>query len=439
MKKLLGIGLLMLAAVLFSSLAKGTSLVPDSTTTETGVSKVFYVYNPPRFSGESEMSRHIAFTSFTDNNMVSIYKLDDGKIEKEGEFTMDTRKVKDYVPSGNFLKIVSGNPVMAFMYNTLADNRYGGTFIPSETGEFLGKKFIFPASFFMPVKGGPYVFNLDIFAVEPGIVEVKNSSGTIAVLPVAAETYSTITSSTVQDADKSFFEVTSTAGILVCFAGGWSWSVALSDTGNVIGNVHYGHTRAPAGAAALGSFLVLAFAPGQATMLNMSNERTISHIFTQAGEIWDGPNYASAVRFEADVPILVQTGYTFSQGQNYAGGRMLSDGKVEYWVYTASRRGPPVIFAPEKTSMTINDTKVELEADQYYLLSGPPAKFHVISDVPIVLQIQAEENAFLVAPSGIPANKPKEVSGGPNLVMIGAGVAVVAVVAFILWRRTRGS
>jgi hypothetical protein len=63
----------------------------------------------------------------------------------------------------------------------------------------------------------------------------------------------------------------------------------------------------------------------------------------------------------------------------------------------------------------------------------------MISDVPIVLQIQAEENAFLIAPSGIPANKPKEVGGGPNLVMISAGVAVVAVVVFILWRRTRGS
>lgn len=436
MKKLLGIGLLILVAVLLSSLSKGTSAVPDNTTTEIGVSKVFYVYNPPKFYGESELSRHIAFTSLTDNNKVSIYKLDDGKIQKEGEFKIDARKVRDYVPSGNFLKIVSDNPIMAFMYNTLADNRYGGTFVPSETGEFLGKKFTFPASFFMPVKGGPYVFNIDIFAVEPGVVEVKNSSGSIAVLPVAAETFSTITSSTVQDAEKSFFEITSTAKILVFFAGGWSWSVALSDFGNAIGSVHYGHTRA---SQFPGRFLVLAFAPGQVTMLNMSNGKTISHIFTQAGEVWDGPNYASPVRFEADVPILVQTGYAFSQGQNYAGGRILSDGKFEYWVYTASGRGPPVIFAPEKRTMTINGSKVELEADRYYLLSGPPAKFHVISDAPIVLQIQAEENAFLVAPSGIPANAPKEAGGLPDPVVIGAGVAVVAVVAFILWRRMRGS
>jgi len=435
---------LVLALTMFTSAFTFVVSSPDEFTKDVGISKVFYVYNT-KVTNEAEPNRHLTLVSLADNNQISIYKLDDNKIELETEFKLGSRKIMDYIPVGRFLKIVAEGPIMAYMYNPGSGARFGATYIPSDTGELVGKKFVFPASIVAALEktGGPGPFNLDIYAIETGVVELKNSSGTVAVLPVSADSYYSVNATTVSDPEKSFFELSSTGKVMISVSTGWTWITAPSSTGSIIGNIHYGHTR---GGRNYGSFLVIAFEPGQVTLSNMTNPGSLTHTFTKAGEIWYGPNLASPVKVYGDIPTLVQTGYTDQGtkyanflGQNFGGGRILSDGRVEYWFYVA-HRGPAVIFAPEKRSLTVNDTKVDLEADQYYLLSGP-GLYHVISDGSVPLQIQAAENAFLIVPAGIPATKPEVTGGGFDMTLIGgAGIAVIVLlIAAFLFLRARKS
>jgi hypothetical protein len=103
---------------------------------EVGLNNIFYIY---AVGG----NRDLYFESFSDDNDVWIYSLDDGDINLATEFTLSALTPHMYVPGKDYIKVVSEAPIRIFVfwpsiYNTGA----GGTFYPSETGSFVGNNFI---------------------------------------------------------------------------------------------------------------------------------------------------------------------------------------------------------------------------------------------------------------------------------------------------------
>jgi len=407
--------LILLALILLTP-----SLSLESAIEDLGVSRVFYIY-PEKSKGAT-----MVFISFSSDNIVEIYSLDDGNIRLEANITLQALTPYKYTPVGSYLKIISKEPIMVYV-RTSEYGGEGGTYYPSINGRFVDKKFIvFP---FADIES--HNTTIEIYAVEDGIVEVKNETFRVTI-PVLAGTFSSL-NLTVSEVDNSYFNITSTGKIMVAGALGFPWITAPSASGRLVGKIHYGHTHLMN--PNYGSFSVIAFEPGLVKIINLTEpSKIIQHEFKKPGELWFQSYFDNTpVKIEGNVDTYVQLGsaeYSPSAayfGQNYAGGRITEDDKIEYWFYVNGRwRG--VIFAPEDVTFDLNGTELSLKADEYRVLVA--GLYHVISPKPLVIQTQPLVG-YAVAPSGIPVTKP-EITAQEGMPLTQTIVIVVAVIIIIV-------
>jgi hypothetical protein len=89
---------------------------------EVGLSNVFYIYT-------LEDNRDIYFESFSDDNDVWVYSLDDGVFNLATEFTLSSMTPHLYVPGNDYLKIVSEEPIRVYVFwPGVANYGEGGSF-----------------------------------------------------------------------------------------------------------------------------------------------------------------------------------------------------------------------------------------------------------------------------------------------------------------------
>jgi hypothetical protein len=426
--RFLSIRRILLIGLVVVSLVFSLSAAQDLTVEDIGLSTVFYL------SKGSEDHR-LSFISYSDDNDVWVYALDDGNIKLETEFTLDSLTRYTISTIGQYLKVVSEEPIMVCLYQDDPGVNYESlSYYPGETGKFVDKTFnIFTVS---PI--------LEIYALEDGFMEITNETGTVALL-VFHNTY--VQYNVTQD---SHYTITSEVDLILNSdpLSTWEWQAAPSTTGQFVGKIHYGYARAH-GAFNKGSVFVIAYDPGEVTITNLQNSSdTIQHIFQDSGETWyylpDIYPYDAPLKIEGDIDTYVQTGYSESydiiySGTNYVGGRVTDDNNIEYWFYVALER-EGVIFAPEDVTFTINGTETEMEADEYKLLPGH-LLYHVVSSKPLVILTQDVNNlGYVVVPSGIPDTKPEVAEEAADNTMIYiaiavAAIVVVAILGFLLMKR----
>jgi hypothetical protein len=398
-----------------------------------GVSNVYYV-NIPK-------GRNLYFISFSDNNNVWIYSIDDGDIRLETDFTLNSLTSYMHISIGEYLKIVSDEPIMV-----ISDIGYGVTYCPSTSGSFVGNSFIV----FPPPDDDTFLSNIEIWALGDGMVTIMNETHVIPLLVFEGSYTRLDLPVTEEDGYKTYYNITSTTNIMVSTHIRGGWSSIPSITGQYIGEVFYGHTRLyhePL----YGSWEIIALEPGEVTITNLTSLSVIAqHVFTFVGERWTCKGFPQChedyiytfentpVKIEGDTNIYVKIGVPYG-GQTYAPGRATDDDKIEYWLYGESGG---IIFAPEDVTFTINGTEITLNVDEYHLITpGLLNMNHVISPKPLVVQWGGGYSGYLVAPSGIPATKPEIKEEPADNTMIYAGVAVAAIVVvaalvFILKRKS---
>jgi hypothetical protein len=426
--KFLSFGCILLIGLVIVSMDLSLSSAQDPTVEDIGLSTVFYL------SKGSEDHR-LSFFSYSDDNDVWVYALDDGNIKLETEFTLDSLTRYTTSSVGQFLKVVSEEPIMVCLYSDNPSVNYESlSYYPGETGKFVDKTFSF-------LTVSPF---LEIYALGDGVMEITNETGTVALL-VFHDTY--VKYNVTQD---SHYTITSEVDLILNSdpVSTWEWQAAPSTTGQFVGKIHYGYARAH-GAFNKGSVFVIAYDPGVVTITNLNDSSdTVQHIFQESGEFWyylpDIYPYDAPLKIEGDIDTYVQTGYSESydsinSGTNYVGGRVTDDNDIEYWFYVAlDREG--VIFAPEDVTFTINGTETEMDADEYNLLSGH-LLYHVISPKSLVILTQDVNNlGYVVVPSGIPDTKPEVAEEVVDNTMIYvvvavAAIVVVAVLGFLLMKR----
>jgi hypothetical protein len=392
---------------------------------DVGVSNVYYI-------ALDESLLPFFLVSFSDNNMVWIYSLDDGVIKQETEVSLEALVPYHYTPVGLFIKIVSEEPIMVYMIGLEGGN--GGTNYPSVSGEFVGKNFIvFPLPSTVD-----YNSSLEIWALEPGLVTIRygTESFSIPVFPGLFTRFEFEVAD--EDRHKVYFNITSDVDIILCGGVRDGWLPGPTITG-FVGKVHYGYTRAlwdPG----LGGVQITAFEPGFVTITNLTDGSILNILeFVQAGEVsikfngqnvdWMSDNIPIKVEGEIDTLVRFGTG----SGSPYNFGRMIDGDKIEYWQSigeTPAGTGfPAVIFAPEDVTFTLNGTEVSLDADEYMILDTANKNYHIISPKPLVVQ-DIGNRGYLIAPSGIPATRPEviEEEAPPDNTMIYIAIAAAAIV-----------
>jgi hypothetical protein len=382
---------------------------------DVGLSNVYYMF---LFE-----NKDLSVISYSEDNDVWIYSLDEGVIKLETELTLGALTPYKYTSSREYLKVVSEEPVM--IYVGVIDATFDeASYYPSVTGQFIGEEYIIYA--ISPT--------LEIYALGDGVVEVKNDTD-ITYLPVFEDTVSKL--NVTKD---SFYNITSPVQLMVSTsydpAKGNIWLSAPSTTGQFVGEIHYGYTRIYS-APDRGAFQVVAYEPGVVSVINLTDPSDIiQHTFIQAGEVWHQSGYEDTpIKVEGDIDTFVQTGLSefdqnniFYSGQAHIGGRVIDGDEIEYWAWIFCDSGNKgVIFAPEDITFTLNGTEVDMEADEYQdLLCGKI--YHITSPKPLVIQQHDRLGGYVVAPSGIPANKPEVTEEPADNTMIYVGVAAVAII-----------
>jgi hypothetical protein len=384
---------------------------------DVGLSNVFYIY---AVGG----NRDIYFESFSDDNDVWVYSLDDGDINLATEFTLSAYTPHLYVPGNDYIKVVSEEPVRVYVFWLgLGDVGEGGTFYPSDTGSFVGKSFIvFPYTIH---KREDRSTALEIYAIETGIVEIRNETDVIT-FPVLTDTHSTLNVSR-----NSFYNITSTADIMISHLMYAYWFCVPSTTGQYVGKIHYGSAMIAGGRPA--GIYVIAYEPGRITVTNLDDPTEIAHhYFEEAGGYWleDKMFPTSAhIKIEGYIDTYVQVGAGWGwYGQSYVGGKVLKDETIEYWVLLYEN-WEGVIFAPEDVTFMLDNEEISLGADEYKRLLYKGGIYHIVSPKSLVIQ-EKPLCGYAIVPSGIPATKP-EISEEPEPLladntMIYLAIAVVA-------------
>lgn len=108
--KFLSFGCILLIGLVIVSMDLSLSSAQDPTVEDIGLSTVFYL------SKGSEDHR-LSFFSYSDDNDVWVYALDDGNIKLETEFTLDSLTRYTTSSVGQFLKVVSEEPIMVCLYS----------------------------------------------------------------------------------------------------------------------------------------------------------------------------------------------------------------------------------------------------------------------------------------------------------------------------------
>ena len=400
--------------------------VPD----DIGISNVYYILPHPDLD--------LFFVSLSNDNKIEVFSLDDGNIKLETDFSPNTLIPYRYTPEGKYLKVLSEEPIMIYIPGT-------GTYYTSESGKLVGKNFIvFPFSWEEEALWTGN-FTLEIWALESGIVEIRNETHVIPLL-VFEDTFSKLILK-ISELHKSYYNISSTGNIMLSTERGLSAVKATvgipiltapSTTGQLVGKVHYGLGRYFL-ASGRGCFQVIAYEPGVVTVTNLDDpSQVVQHEFTEPGEIWRQAGYDYVpVKIEGEIDTFVQVGFGEERiegvNQPYVGGRATEDGQIEYWLYIAKAASglgvPAAIFAPEDVTFTLNGTGVSLKADEYQILESGDKMYHVISPKPLVIQ-NGILNGFALAPSGIPATRPEvtEEELPPDNTIIYVGVAVVAII-----------
>jgi len=402
--------LLLLILLLFSSLF---NLVSGEPITERALNRVFYIYNAP--------NHRLVLLSPTSDNHVKVYSLDQRLVT---ELTLEANK-PEAINIEKYLKIISEEPIMVYSL-PLEGGRAFATYFPSETGSFHGKKFYL----FTPTP------EVRIYSLETGVVSIYNETGLITLIPVVEDSY---THYILPDWDpdtylEKMWIFESTAEIMIYGAGGgWPWYTApAADSEGIVGNIHYAHSLA---GGHYGSLLIIAYAAGEARIINLTNPSQILTIeFEKPGEYYFSAYPGTPFKLESDMPVLLQAGFTdhinmFNgyTGMHYAGGWRNEEGEVEYWFYV-NRHGPAVVFAPQDVEIEVNGSSHELKADTWIELKGP-AIWHVVSPIPLVVQLQPLDG-YAVAPPDLPPTEPGiSIETGIDLTI---PILVVVVIVFLI-------
>ncbi|MHA2401299.1 MAG: hypothetical protein ACXADU_20755, partial [Promethearchaeota archaeon] len=395
-----------------------------------GMSNVYYILPNP--------DSDLFFVSISNDNAIEIYSLDDGDIRLETDFTLHSLIPYRYQPEGNYLKVLSEEPIMIYILGT-------GTYFPAESGKFVGKNFIvFPFSWEDDAfwTGN---FTLEIWALGDGMVTIMNETHVIPLL-VFEGTFSKLILQ-ISELHKYYFNISSEVDLILSTENGISAAgeatvgipilTAPSTTGQLVGKVHYGLGRffmAPR----RGCFQVIAYEPGVVTVTNLEDpSQVVQHTFTEPGEVWHEADYDYIpLKIEGDIDTFVQVGFgedrIVSGNQPYIGGRATDDDKIEYWFYSGvitidDENLGGVIFAPEDVTFILDDEEISLSVDEYKKLAPTEKLHYLVSSEPVVIY-NGFLNGFALAPSGIPATKPEIKEEPDDNTMIYAGVAVAAIV-----------
>jgi hypothetical protein len=389
---------------------------------EVGLSNVFYIYT---FEG----SRDIYFESFSDDNDVWVYSLDNGDINLANEFTLSSMTPHLYVPENSYIKVVSKKPIRVYVFwSGLEDVGDGGTFYPSDSGSFVGNNFvIFPHTLHKRENPKKY---LDIYSLETGVVEIKNETF-MYKHPVNEGTRSRLYISR-----NSVYNITSTSEIMISHILVHYWFAVPSTTGQYVGKVHYAYAITEGGRSP--GLYVIAYEPGSVnvTNLNNPNDKT-QHIFEEAGDYWleeDMFSRSTNIKIEGNIDTYVQVGSEWGwYGQSYVGGRVTEAEMIEYWVLI-NENWEGVIFAPEDVTFRLNDVEISLGADEYKRLLFKGGIYHIVSPKPLVVQ-EKPLGGYAVVPSGIPTTKPeiKEKPADNTMIYVNVAILVIAVVATLLY------
>lgn len=461
-------------SILFICLAGLIPVFNVSSVQELGVNKVFYVYIPKTLSEASKLD----IIGIHDTTKVSVYDITgepaklvkEGNLNRMGLLTVETDKEVYY-------KIVSDKPVAACVgAGTMVEERgpCGAMVYPAIDGSFVGKNFIFMAR-----SGGnvtyPYV-SFTVYAVEDSFVTVKASNGTeLTSFTITANSYYDISGLIRR---RQIIQVESTGNIIIVSWYGARFTSLPSITGDFIGKKFFGYInyykitwvtpQTWQNDGGQGMFIVYAYEPSTVKVYDLlSRQLLYNKTFTKAGEYWYvhgpkppaptipgnppsepyDPNLAPKhLLFLSDGDISVWSGdggdspSKIAQPAHFSGTGDITfvsgkNGK-DFWFYAPQKA---IVFAPTDISININGSTRTLKKDRYLTLTS--GYYHIISDNPIIVQVQAgsgtnEYGTYLISYADIPATAPETGIGFP-LWMIGIVIAVIIAAVLLISKQRR--
>jgi len=324
----------------------------------------------------------LVFIGNHDQTEVSVYVLPNRSLLES--FTVNKlEKMTIRLPNGTFFKAVSDKPVTLILMagkNMEVGDNWAQTFFTSVEGGYVGREFVFMA---LQASRMPYVqgFALRVFALEDSQIKVVDANGTTAAdFQLEANEYRQLTF-----APLAVYRLTSTGNLMLqLWTGGSLFYPAVE--GGFVGRLFYGAALVTELWGSLPpppAYVLTGLEDARARIIDLEFRREFNTTAVAVGvnnSMWIE---ASHMVVESDKPItlMYQSG-----GLTYAG---VKPGQtMELYVPTgkdALSMGEAYVFAEEGTTVTVDDMRIKVSADE--MVPIQPGVHRIAADRNVVIQI----------------------------------------------------
>ncbi len=295
----------------------------------------------------------------------------------------ELEKMTVRLPNGTFFKAVSDKPVTLILMagKTMeAGDNWASTFFTSAEGGYVGKEFIFMA---VQASRMPYVsgFPLRVFALEDSHIAVVDTNGTtVEDFSLKANQYRQLSFSPL-----ALYRLASTGNVMLQSWGGGSVFYPAA-RGGFSGRIFYGIAMVEElwGTVVMPpAFVTTGLEDTKARIIDIEFRKELNTTDVPAGANSSMKIMASHIVVESDKPIalLFQNG-----GLTYAGVRRGET--IEIYVPTgkdALSMGEAYIFAQEGTTVTLDDRRIRVSADE--LVPLQPGMHRISADRNAVIEV----------------------------------------------------
>jgi len=405
-------------------------------------------------------------TNFVVYNLTTGLQISEGHLDNmENQYTL--------LPNGTFFKVVSDKIVSVLLleYRTIplsnVTNQSPHTYYTSVDGLYVGKKFVFMAD-----EGGGGPADYTIFALEKSTVTITKEDNTVNTITLAANAYKNWPFSPFR-----VYKIESTgnimiqAGVIPQWGGDVNCFAVPCAEGGFVGKFFITKSITAYDPRRDYGYRISATEDAKVTVYDLETKQVIKE-YDVVGGVGIGiqPPGANALFIQSDKPITLSMVHNGSIDQtrpleSALGGPYTAYGEAVSFIGVRANEATelylPVqsqievyFFANQETHVTIDDTPHTIGANNYFVYTNP-GNHMITSDKDIIVEINhwngvPDFQGISFTGAIIPCIE--TVSTNPNVtitpigegfpmmyIIIGGGVAAVAVIIGLLVMRRRGS